>query len=312
MIWFLRKIRFTLLFLLLIQSAVANRTLLCRAYGGDETSSWPRKVWAWSGHAAFYAGSYVPLYATWYKPYGSSSFHFFDDGAEWRSTDKFGHTFTAFQLSSLSTAAFQWAYPMDEYRYKSIWLGTGFAMLYQTTLEVFDGFSSGWGFSWGDMAANTSGALLFALHKRFAERIFIRPKFSSHSTSYALYRPEVLGSSKAERTLKDYNGQTYWLSIGIPTFQYRDKWWTCLNLSVGVNSYGMTGGRFNPSVNDKGESIPAFERNTRGLISFDVDWERIPTDKKWLKTCFRILNLVKLPFPALEIGKNTQLHGWYF
>jgi hypothetical protein len=30
---------------------------------------------------------------------------------------------------------------------------------------------------------------------------------------HAQYRPNVLGSSLAEQILKDYNGQTYWLSV---------------------------------------------------------------------------------------------------
>ncbi|MEJ7662532.1 MAG: hypothetical protein WKG07_24675 [Hymenobacter sp.] len=34
-------------------------------------------------------------------------------------------------------------------------------MLYQTTIELFDGRSEGWGFSKGDMVANLSGIGLF-------------------------------------------------------------------------------------------------------------------------------------------------------
>jgi hypothetical protein len=41
----------------------------------------------------------------------------------------------------------------------------------------------------------------------------ITPKFSFHTTQYAQYRPNVLGSSLAET--KDYNGQTYWLSVNL-------------------------------------------------------------------------------------------------
>jgi hypothetical protein len=43
----------------------------------------------------------------------------------------------------------------------------------------------------------------------------ITPKFSFHTTQYAQYRPNVLGSSLAEQILKDYNGQTYWLSVNL-------------------------------------------------------------------------------------------------
>jgi hypothetical protein len=60
-----------------------------------------------------------------------------------------------------------------------------------------------------DIIANASGTALFVLWKE--QRI--TPKFSFHTTQYAQYRPNVLGSSLAEQMLKDYNGQTYWLSV---------------------------------------------------------------------------------------------------
>jgi hypothetical protein len=50
--------------------------------------------------------------------------------------------------------------------------------------------------------------------------------FSYHA--YAQYRPNVLGSSLAEQMLKDYNGQTYWLSIYTPSIKAQNPKW--LNL----------------------------------------------------------------------------------
>jgi hypothetical protein len=40
---------------------------------------------------------------------------------------------------------------------------------------------------------------------------------------YAQYRPNVLGSSLAEQILKDYNGQTYWLSVNLHSFYKGSK-----------------------------------------------------------------------------------------
>ena len=72
--------------------------------------------------------------------------------------DKLGHCMTAYTISRLTAAMYQWcgikALPAAAY-------GTSLGMAFQTNIEVFDGFSSQWGFSYGDMIANTAGASLF-------------------------------------------------------------------------------------------------------------------------------------------------------
>jgi hypothetical protein len=45
---------------------------------------------------------------------------------------------------------------------------------------------------------------------------------SLHLTDYASKRPDVLGSN-LERTIKDYNGQTYWLSVNLHSFFKQSK-----------------------------------------------------------------------------------------
>jgi hypothetical protein len=49
----------------------------------------------------------------------------------------------------------------------------------------------------------------------------------------------VLGSSLAEQMLKDYNGQTYWLSVNLHSFYKNPKW---LNLAIGYGANGMLTG----------------------------------------------------------------------
>ena len=46
----------------------------------------------------------------------------------------------------------------------------------------------------------------------FNKQILI-PKFSYHNTPYSELRPEVLGRNQIEKILKDYNGQSYWISF---------------------------------------------------------------------------------------------------
>ena len=50
-------------------------------------------------------------------------------------------------------------------RNKSIYLGLLGGMLFQSTIEVMDGFSEGWGFSLTDMSANVAGLSCFIFNK---------------------------------------------------------------------------------------------------------------------------------------------------
>ncbi|MFI5204862.1 MAG: DUF2279 domain-containing protein [Flavobacteriales bacterium] len=323
------RIVFLLLFFLLVSDVFSfgrGRRRVC-----EFTPRW-KSITTWGGHGAFYVGTYIPLYSVWYKDYPKTSFHFFNDNNEWRSMDKMGHTYTGFKLASFSYRTLDWAYPFNACSQlkndrKKTYIASAYSMLYLTTLEIFDGFSSGWGFSGGDMAANTIGIGLFAGQKAFCREIFMRPKFSYHATNYPNYRPELLGTGTAERGLKDYNGQTYWLSISIP-FEVAElskfKW---IAFSVGYNASGMTGGSHNPSVNQAGAVIPYSERTSSTLLSMDIDWERFrfmqhglsmyrtKKDKKvWLRILLIALNTVKLPFPAVEFvhGGKTKFHWFYF
>jgi hypothetical protein len=73
----------------------------------------------------------------------------------------------------------------------------------------------------GDIIANASGTALFVSQELLWKEQRITPKF--HTTQYAQYRPNVLGSSLAEQMLKDYNGQTYWLSVNLHSFYKGSK-----------------------------------------------------------------------------------------
>src|SRR5690606_20640636 len=113
----------------------------------------------------------------------------------------------------------------------------GFAFL--TAVEVFDGFSQEWGFSWGDMIANASGTGLYIGQELLWNEQRIIPKFSFHQTKFAAKRPETLGSSFQEQILKDYNGQTYWLSFNLHAFTKNDFFPKWLNVAIGHSATGM-------------------------------------------------------------------------
>lgn len=252
---------------------------------------------------AFYGVSMTGLYFAWYKPYSSGKFHTFDDGAEWEGMDKIGHSLTAYTLSRYGREAL-WYSGMNNT--KSTLYGAGYAMLFQTTIEVFDGFSTGWGFSWTDMAANTIGSGLYVGQQLLWKEQRFTMKLSYSPSEYAQYRPNLLGRTWNERLLKDYNGQTYWLSGNISAFLKNEtRFPSWINVAAGYGANGMLGGHSNPIEVD-GEPVPEFQRYRQFYVSLDVDFTRIPTRSKFLKTVFIALSWVKIPFPAIEFNTKGE------
>jgi hypothetical protein len=261
-----------------------------------------------SSEAALYGGSLIGLNELWYKDYPRSSFHFFDDSHEWMQMDKIGHATTSYYVGRIGMGFLNWT---GVSRKKAIWFGGMLGSVYQTTIEVLDGYSSEWGFSLADFGANTAGSLL-CIGQQLAwddQRIVL--KYSFVQSEYAKYRPEILGSSLQENILKDYNGQTYWLSVNPYSFMSTEskfpKW---LNIAVGYGANGMTGGDYNPVYrNEHGQHI-YFERYRQFYLSLDVDLTRIKTRSKFLKTVFYSVGFIKIPAPSLEFTKYGVKGNW--
>lgn len=258
-----------------------------------------------------YTGAMTSLYLVWYKNQMSSSFRFFDDSKEWMGMDKAGHVLTTAYLCESSTLLYR---STGLNQKKSLLIGTTQGFLFQASLEIFDGFSNGYGFSWADMSANTVGAGLFLAQELSWQEQRIRLKFSSSPSELAVYRPALLGSNFAEQLLKDYNGQTYWLSGNISSFLKEEskfpKW---INVAFGYGVDGLLGGKENPIRNEAGTLLPLLNRERQYYFSADIDFSRIPTKRKWFYYTLRLLNFVKIPFPAIEVsGKVWRIRPLYF
>lgn len=258
-----------------------------------------------------YGLSMAWLYQAWYSKKGLSTFHSFDDSREWLQMDKVGHGYTAYVLGRVGFEALSWS---GVERKKAVYIGGSLGWVLLSSIEILDGFSEEWGFSWSDVAANTIGTGLF-VGQEFAwkeQRILL--KYSYSKSDYAKYRPNVLGSNWNERFLKDYNGQTYWLSLNLKSFVLKQTsfpdW---LNLAVGYGADGMIGGHENP-VKIEAEAMRAFKRQREFYLSLDIDLTRIKTRKKWLKAVLLAFNSVKIPAPALMLNESgeIQFHPVHF
>jgi hypothetical protein len=259
--------------------------------------------------AGGYGGSFLFLSTAWYKDYPRRTFHTFNDNGEWKQMDKVGHAWTTYHTSRLATELWRWA---GLSKNQSLLLGTGSSLLYLSSIEYLDGHSVEWGWSWGDVGANLFGSALFSLQDLGWDDQKLSLKFSSHRYRYAERELEaradkLFGSSFQGRLLKDYNAQTYWLSANLKAFLTRSSLPTWLNLAVGYGADGMFGGRENIVVDRNGNLI--FDRrdilrHRQLYLAPDVDFTKIRTKSKVLKSVFSALNVLKFPTPAIEFSKG--------
>jgi len=268
-----------------------------------------KKAIVYSTQGALVFGSLFYLQNAWYADYKTQDFHVIDDSGQWLQMDKVGHVATVNILSKLNYEAYRWAGYSNK---QAVWMGVGLSWGYLAAVEVMDGFSEGWGYSWSDMAANSIGATVFAAQQLTWKEQRIIMKYSYHETSYAEMRPSILGSSLSEKLLKDYNGQTYWLSVNPQSFSKERKLFpTWLNLAFGYSGDGMLGGSSNVGEGYDFSDIP---RIRQFYFAPDIDFTRIKTKNSFFKAFFAILNIIKVPAPTLEVDQNgnVQFYWLYF
>ena len=236
--------------------------------------------------AGIYAGSIYSLNQLWYKDFPRSSFHWHNDNSNWLQMDKLGHSFSSYQLGLLSMDIFR-SHGISEK--KSIWYGGTYGTVFLTTIEILDGFSKEWGASWGDLLANTFGTSLLVFQEIIWKEQRLQLKYSFLKSNYSDKNPELLGSSLSQQLIKDYNGQTIWLSANINSFIKESKLPYWLNVAFG---YGVDGMIYsNSNINEKRQFY----------ISLDVDLRRVDTGNKFLNKTLKFLSFIKIPSPTILI-----------
>lgn len=257
--------------------------------------------------SAYYAGSLAILNNVWYKDKAKVSFHFFNDNKGYLQVDKFGHAFGAYAQSYIG---YHWLESIGVGRTNALIFGGTLGFILQTPIEIMDGTHEGWGFSWGDMAANALGSTLVIGNELLFKQQLIKFKFSYWESPYSENANGYLGETSFNRLLKDYNGHTYWLSMPVNKLIKRETVPSWLNLAAGYGANGMYG-EFENITEYNGAPIPSTERYRQYLFSLDVDWTKIKTRSKMMKIVLNGLTFIKLPFPALELNSKGQLKGYW-
>lgn len=257
------------------------------------------------GTAAAAGLSYVMLNELWYKNYPRTTMHSFNDNQEWLQVDKVGHAFTSYTLTRHLNDLYHWSSPTRPHAWKS----AATSLLYMSSIELLDGRSAQWGFSWGDMASNASGIILYQLQNIFWKEQRITMKFSYTPSMFATLNEDALGRNFQQRILKDYNAQTYWASFNIHSFLASGadfpRW---INIAFGYGATKMTTAKI--VVDD----VNNFQREREFYFSFDADLERVRWKKKWMQRTAKLLSFIKIPGPTFEIRDNGKMkfHGLFF
>ena len=261
--------------------------------------------------AVSWAGILILLNEAWYRNYPRSSFHLYNDWGEWFNMDKTGHIFSSY---ALSLAGIHLMRRTGMERNKAVWTGGLYGPVFLSTIEILDGFSEEWGFSLPDMASNIAGSAIAVSQELILGQQVARVKYSYHESGLAGFRPDALGSNLPEKMLKDYNGQTHWLSVNLCKLGGRMEilppW---LNIAFGYSAYGMLGGYSNPSFSN-GTKLPHFDRYRQFFLAPDIDLSALETGSDIINALFRRLNFIKIPSPALEYNRvdGFRLHLLYF
>ncbi|MEW6511550.1 MAG: DUF2279 domain-containing protein [Bacteroidota bacterium] len=221
-------------------------------------------------------------------------FHVQEDLVYARNIDKLGHFYGANVATFILSRGFRWANMTD--RASLIWGAVG-SSIFQTYIEVEDGFSAYWGFDRVDFAADMLGAWYPVLQDLLPPLQSVNMRFS--------YLPKSAGSRGAipgqqHNLFDDYEGQTLWLTLTMKDILPDGvaRWWPgFLCLSVGV------------AVRDNNSP----DRYLVWYLAPDLDMTKIiPPDTPFLKTLGEALNFIHFPMPAVRFAPNVVWYGVYF
>ena len=259
--------------------------------------------------SSLYAVSLIGLNQLWYSDYKRSSFHFINDNKEWLQMDKFGHIAASYYSGVVGIKAYKWTGMKKNH---AIWYGGLTGTFFLTIIEVLDGFSEAWGASYADLLANTSGSLMAIGQELQWGEQRIQLKYSYRPSRWANLNPEQLGESQIERALKDYNGQTYWLSFNLKSLlQIQSNLIPeYLSLSFGHSANKMTAPY--QQINGVGQKWYP-QRKRQYLLALDIDLNKIKTKSKLINNVLHTFGFLKFPMPTLEISnKKVYWHPLYY
>ena len=269
------------------------------------------------GTVGIYSAIMVGVGIEWYGKQPLGKFRWFDDSREWNQVDKTGHFYVPYFITTSTYNMLRWSGMKN---IPAALTAGAFGFISLSAIEIPDGMSPKYGASWSDLVFNFGGAALATAQYLAWKEQRITIKYSLHAVEYPKGElrdraNELYGTSFTEKILKDYNGITTWASINLYSFNHniKAKW---LNIAIGYGAGNMYGGFENKWIDKNGvyHDRSDIKRYRKFLISLDADFTKFKTNNKAGKMVLGILNIIKLPMPALEFNTLGQIifHPMYF
>jgi len=251
-----------------------------------------------STYTAAIIGLHIWQNNNWWSDY-RSEFHFRENIEHAQSMDKFAHGYASMLESFLFTRAIEWCGVKNS---KAALWGSLLALLYQTQIEIQDGFARQWGFDVNDQIANTLGAGWFYARERILFLQNFDIKMSYYYSDYLQTKEGEEEYTKKNHGLKifsylmlDYGGQTYWFTANLNDLspEYFQQFIPdFLNLAVGVSSHNL--------------KMPK-EQQREYYISLDYNFKKIlPAQKRGWKGISQILDFFHFPAPAVKVSPDFK------
>lgn len=275
-----------------------RRTVITGAPLTDSTVIRPLTL---AGTAVVYTSAVVGLHIyqsnAWWSN-NRTSFHFTEDWSENLQNDKFGHFFGGYLLS---------------YAHREALLASGFSdnaahhwgalmgLMYQTYVEVEDGYAGSWGFSPSDAYSNLAGASFFLAQYHIPFLRNFHPKWTYYPSRF-LGGGSIPGQKRT--VIDDYQGQSYWWTIDVwnllpATYQSSYPKWLQL-------SFGYIAKKYQPYREGIDTDLPDTREYYVGL-DYSLSHLLPEPSSPFLKWLSQTSEYIRWPSPALRLYPNPRL-----
>jgi uncharacterized protein YfiM (DUF2279 family) len=256
-----------------------------------------RKTLNYSAKSLIYLGFTYEMSQQFFSSPHTSKFHLRQDWQTWRGLDKFFHSYGSYQMTSMFYQLNKWSgIPKN----RALNLAFLESTLFSTTKEYCDGRVDVGGWSWYDIGMNLSGNSLFYFQEKIFKKQIIQFKYSYTNSGLQHYNPSTLGTSWKNYWLKDYNGETFWLSTSLGNLNLtHNKWLKPIAFCLGYGANNLIYEFDNKTIN--------LNRYSQFYLGLDIDLTQIETKNKFLKTTFFLLNRFRIPLPSVEFSSEGKI-----
>lgn len=234
--------------------------------------------------------SYAIQNTIWWK--GTKSNFHFNFNQDWKyamGSDKYGHLFFGAAITNTYSNFFEWSgmEKKDALKYSAI-----LAFSYQTFIEIRDGFSKDYGFSWGDLTANFFGALYPNLQLAY-------PFLQNINFKISYFPSERFKNGSNRYLIDDYESTYNWITVNLNYFTPREiKPYVpeFINIAIGHSVKQL-------NINSRHHEI---------YLSLDWSFKKLKSNNKLLNALISLLEMYHFPAPAIKIYPDVIWYGLKF